>query len=302
MKVSEMTEGTSLDGSEYLFTLDNGLNTKTPLSLVGSWIANTALFSSLTTSVKTLVGAINLKANQADLSTVATSGNYTDLRGRPNLADVATSGDYNDLSNTPITSTQYFDGTTTSINTLNGDGVSYRGYIANGGNDNSYLGWYGSCIVESIGVGENGFHVQRITRATNGDSYIRYSSDNTFTYNTELISLGSTPKNIVSTFGSTNNSGGDVAVTHAYKSAYTVQMRIAVKPSSDIESGGSVTAKITGQYLPIIATSGASYYGSRGFIGHLLPDGSFTLRNTSTLVMKKDNTYQIILTYICKND
>ena len=35
------------------------------------------------------------------LSTVATSGDYTDLTNKPNLATVATTGNYNDLSNTP---------------------------------------------------------------------------------------------------------------------------------------------------------------------------------------------------------
>lgn len=36
-----------------------------------------------------------------DLATVATSGSYNDLSGKPSLATVATSGSYNDLSNKP---------------------------------------------------------------------------------------------------------------------------------------------------------------------------------------------------------
>ena len=51
--------------------------------------------------VQTLLADIALKANSADLATVATSGAYSDLSGTPNLATVATSGDYTDLSNTP---------------------------------------------------------------------------------------------------------------------------------------------------------------------------------------------------------
>lgn len=35
------------------------------------------------------------------LATVATSGKYSDLSGKPSLAKVATSGSYNDLSNRP---------------------------------------------------------------------------------------------------------------------------------------------------------------------------------------------------------
>lgn len=37
----------------------------------------------------------------SDLATVATSGAYSDLSGKPSLATVATSGSYNDLSNKP---------------------------------------------------------------------------------------------------------------------------------------------------------------------------------------------------------
>ena len=41
------------------------------------------------------------KADASSLSTVATSGAYSDLTGTPNLATVATSGSYADLSNKP---------------------------------------------------------------------------------------------------------------------------------------------------------------------------------------------------------
>ena len=42
-----------------------------------------------------------LKANAADLATVATTGQYSDLVGAPTLATVATSGSYNDLTDKP---------------------------------------------------------------------------------------------------------------------------------------------------------------------------------------------------------
>ena len=48
-----------------------------------------------------LQSELDAKANISSLSTVATSGSYTDLTNTPNLAVVATSGSYNDLSNTP---------------------------------------------------------------------------------------------------------------------------------------------------------------------------------------------------------
>lgn len=44
---------------------------------------------------------LDTKADTSSLSTVATSGSYTDLSNTPNLATVATSGSYNDLTNKP---------------------------------------------------------------------------------------------------------------------------------------------------------------------------------------------------------
>ena len=44
---------------------------------------------------------LGTKADASSLSTVATSGAYSDLTGTPNLATVATSGSYADLSNKP---------------------------------------------------------------------------------------------------------------------------------------------------------------------------------------------------------
>ena len=44
---------------------------------------------------------LGTKADTSSLSTVATSGAYSDLTGAPNLATVATSGSYADLSNKP---------------------------------------------------------------------------------------------------------------------------------------------------------------------------------------------------------
>jgi Collagen triple helix repeat (20 copies) len=45
--------------------------------------------------------ALGLKANTSSLATVATSGAYADLTGKPTLATVATSGSYADLTNKP---------------------------------------------------------------------------------------------------------------------------------------------------------------------------------------------------------
>ena len=64
-----------------------------------------------------LQAELNTKANISSLSTVATSGSYTDLTNTPNLAVVATSGSYNDLSNTPNLATV---ATTGAYSDLNG--------------------------------------------------------------------------------------------------------------------------------------------------------------------------------------
>lgn len=52
---------------------------------------------------------LGTKADASSLSTVATSGLYSDLSGTPNLAAVATSGSYNDLSNKPTIPTKTSD-------------------------------------------------------------------------------------------------------------------------------------------------------------------------------------------------
>lgn len=57
------------------------------------------------TGISNTVGALQSsvagKANAASLSTVAFSGGYSDLSGKPSLATVATTGSYNDLSSKP---------------------------------------------------------------------------------------------------------------------------------------------------------------------------------------------------------
>lgn len=55
------------------------------------------------------------KADVSSLSTVATSGAYSDLTGTPNLATVATSGSYADLSNKPNLSTVATSGSYTDL-------------------------------------------------------------------------------------------------------------------------------------------------------------------------------------------
>ena len=59
----------------------------------------------------TVATQLGLKANTADLATVATSGSYNDLSDKPSLSVVATTGNYNSLLNKPT----LFDGQYTSL-------------------------------------------------------------------------------------------------------------------------------------------------------------------------------------------
>lgn len=52
-------------------------------------------------AAKANASSLAAKANAADLASVAFSGAYSDLSGKPALKTVATSGSYNDLSNKP---------------------------------------------------------------------------------------------------------------------------------------------------------------------------------------------------------
>lgn len=82
-------------------------------------------------SITNLTSDLALKSNISSLSTVATTGNYSDLTGKPtlfsgsytdltskpSLATVATSGSYTDLSNKPTIPTQIaYEGTTQRTN------------------------------------------------------------------------------------------------------------------------------------------------------------------------------------------
>lgn len=66
-----------------------------------SWGAITGTLSNQTD----LQSALNGKVNSSALASVATSGAYSDLSGKPSLATVATSGSYTDLTNKPTVPT-----------------------------------------------------------------------------------------------------------------------------------------------------------------------------------------------------
>lgn len=73
------------------FNTDSG---KEPINIPISSIFDASNYYTKTETDNTFV-------KPADLATVATSGDYTDLSNTPNLATVATTGDYGDLTNKP---------------------------------------------------------------------------------------------------------------------------------------------------------------------------------------------------------
>ncbi|MBK7650324.1 MAG: hypothetical protein IPJ20_05620 [Flammeovirgaceae bacterium] len=74
---------------------------------------------------------LGLKANISSLSTVSTTGSYTDLIDQPTLATVANSGDYNDLLNKPTVDGSETVVTAGSNVTVTGSGTTGSPYVVN---------------------------------------------------------------------------------------------------------------------------------------------------------------------------
>ena len=132
-KVSELPEATSLGGSELLPLVQGGVTKKAALSDVSTFIGYGVPFvvtsingehGDLTVNATTIglenvdntsdiskpissdtQDALDLKLDTSSASSVALSGNYSDLIGAPVLSTVATSGAYSDLSGLPTLGT-----------------------------------------------------------------------------------------------------------------------------------------------------------------------------------------------------
>lgn len=88
-----------------------------------------------------------------------------------------------------IEKTDYFNGSTTSINDLNTDG-RWRGYIPQNSDDANYLGWYGHTLVETFVQANTNPCIQRLTSYSDGRQKIRIHSNNEFSYNDVLYYTG----------------------------------------------------------------------------------------------------------------
>lgn len=88
----------------------------------------------------------------SDLSTIATTGAYSDLIGKPNLAAVATSGNYSDLTGTPTERTYYC---TMKIKTTDSKTYVFSKYFTTTENvmPSSGHNWYGANMLKYIRYG-----------------------------------------------------------------------------------------------------------------------------------------------------
>ena len=124
----------------------------------------------------TVTSSLALKADTSSLSTVATTGAYSDLTGTPTLATVATSGSYNDLTGTPTLATVATSG---SYNDLTDQPVIAAGYTnsdvdthlnTSTATTDQILKWTGSdysWVADSGGATEDAFYENSQTLGAN---------------------------------------------------------------------------------------------------------------------------------------
>lgn len=127
-------------------------------------------------------GAYNDLSGRPDLKTVATSGAYADLSGRPDLKPVATSGAYNDLSGLPVR----FAGQTKIPANSNLDDPQWwvpgSYYIANGTDagtiTNCPLSLGGVMFVIALGDGSSVYRRQIIIQRTSDLNFMQRYNNN----------------------------------------------------------------------------------------------------------------------------
>lgn len=92
-------------GTRRILCVSDGTNwvpVNTPLTKTDIGLSNADNTSDANKPVSTAQQtALDAKASTSALAAIATSGNYSDIVGRPTLATVATSGSYTDLTNKP---------------------------------------------------------------------------------------------------------------------------------------------------------------------------------------------------------
>ena len=167
-----ITDSISTAVSNLVDTAPEALNT---LNELAAALGDDANFATTTAT------SIGLKANTADLATVAISGAYSDLTGTPTLASVATSGAYSDLTGTPtvptaLTDLNITDGTAGQVLSADGDGTYTFIDAASGG------GGGGSFEAVASGSLSDGSIV-----ALNADGTVSVVAESTVILGTETI-------------------------------------------------------------------------------------------------------------------
>lgn len=148
--------------------------------------------------------------------------------------------------------TGYFNRNTTSINDLTTVG-SYRGAIANGSDDASYLGFSGNVIVEVFGQSSI-YYMQRITQMATGRVMIRYSQTNSFDYNTPMFEI--------------NNPNVGATIKTYLKEDYTFTGNTTVTlPLTEVHTNTGDCFSVTsdgsvkiGAHVSAVIVSGTAYY------------------------------------------
>ena len=197
-----------------------------------------------------VASAISGKADTSSLATVATTGAYSDLSGKPTLATVATSGSYNDLSNKPTIPAVDQTYSATSSNAQSGKAVA-QAIGALDKSDSAVSGQYVSAVSETNGIiTVSRASLPTIPTVNNGQLTIQQNGTNKATF-TANQSDNVTANIITDTWTSTATVQSDNTVTftglndnYGYD-LYCQNKLVGISAMTKTGSGTSVTLKFT---------------------------------------------------------
>ena len=263
----------------------------------------------------TVTTSLAAKANTSSLSTVATSGAYADLSGKPTLSTVATSGAYADVTGTPtipsaITDLSITDGTVGQVLTTDGSGgftfddtsgggsfdAVASGTLANGDmvviNATGTVSVAGSAttVTEAGGLGTG------ISVNSSNNSYTATVYDSNLNKVVVMYSSGTTIRAYVGTvsgktisFGAASTSTADGSIQEkTFKAVFDTNSNKVVVAYVEYASGARYVRTMVG------TVSGTSI--SFGYPAYVEPDQSF---NTRALALAFDSSSnKVIVSYV----
>ena len=205
---------------------------------------------------------IEQKANLSDLSTVATTGSYSDLSNKPTLSTVASTGSYSDLTNKPVIPVKTSDltndsGFLTQVDASNkvsksGDTMTGTLYI------NSASPVYSSCDSSDTGIvlkntndntsSSPAQNQMRVLRAVNDDNTIlgdiRFVHNKNGSVNTTIFARNYSTGNAANAFLGiyVDSTGKDIIslspgiksqlITYSFPSTRTINLTLTESPMS----------------------------------------------------------------------